>query len=71
MQDGARAHAANVVLNFLLGIFGFKIISCHFLGGHDCGKVWPPNFSDIYMCYFYLWDSGEKLYARKQGNSEP
>lgn len=60
MQDGAIPHSANVVHNFLHGIFGSEMTSCHILGGNDWGKVWP--FS---ICYFYLWDLAEKTVCKE------
>jgi hypothetical protein len=54
MQDGARPHTANVVLDFLYVTFGPRVISHRFPGCHDCGQVWPLHSLDINPCDFFL-----------------
>lgn len=48
-QDGATAHTANVVMNFLRRKFPGRVIS-------RFGDIaWPPRSPDLSICDFFLW----------------
>jgi len=47
IQDAARPHAANVVLDFLYETFNLRVISHRFPELHDVGKLWPPHSPDM------------------------
>ncbi|PSN37262.1 hypothetical protein C0J52_24792 [Blattella germanica] len=47
MQDRARPHTANIVLDFLHEIFGTRVISLRFPGQFNGGQFWPPNSPDL------------------------
>ena len=47
MQDGARPHTANVVLDFLYETFNLPVTSRRFPERHEGGKLWPPHRPDI------------------------
>jgi hypothetical protein len=48
-------HAANVVLDFLHGIFDSHIISNRFPDHIACGQNWPLNSPDLNPCDCILW----------------
>lgn len=55
MQDGARPHTANVVLDFLHEHFGHRVMSNRFPERFQEGSIWPPHSPDINPCDFFLW----------------
>lgn len=66
MQDGARPHTANIVLDFLHEIFGTRVISLRFPGRFNGGQFWPPNSPDLNPCDFFLWGSlKEKIFPKR------
>jgi hypothetical protein len=54
MQDGARPHTANVVLDFLHDTFDLHVISNRFPDRFACGQNWPPNSPDLNTCNYFL-----------------
>jgi hypothetical protein len=66
MQDVARPHTANVVLDFLHDIFDFRVISNRFRDRFACGQNWPPNIPDLSPCDYFLWGFlKEKIFQKK------
>ena len=64
MEDGARPHTANVVLDFLYETFNLRFSECH-----EGGKLWLPHSPDINPCDFFLWGFlKEKVFQRRQEN---
>jgi hypothetical protein len=55
MQDGARPHTANVVLNFLRDIFDSGVIWNRFPNRFACEQNCPPNSPDLNPCNNFLW----------------
>lgn len=55
MQDGARPHTANVVLDYLNEFFGNRIISNRYPERFNSGFNWPPRSPDLNPCDFFLW----------------
>jgi hypothetical protein len=55
MQDRARPHTANVVLDFLHDIFNSRVSSNWFLDNFTCGQNWPLNSHDLNPCDYFLW----------------
>ncbi|KDR14426.1 hypothetical protein L798_11743 [Zootermopsis nevadensis] len=69
MQDGARPHTANMVLDFLHETFDLRVISHRFPERHEGGKMWPPHSPDINLCDFFMWGFfKEKVYQRRPEN---
>ena len=69
MQDGARPHTANVVLDFLYETFNLRVMSHRFPERREGGKLWPPHSPDINPCYFFLWGFlKEKVFQRRPEN---
>lgn len=69
MQDGARPHTANVVLDFLHERLGLRVLSNRFPERYG-GGMWPPHSPDINPCDFFLWGFlKEKVYLRKPENA--
>lgn len=70
MQDGARPHTANVVLDFLHERLGLNVMSNRFPERYEGGRMWPPHSPDINPCDFFLWGFlKEKVYHRKPENA--
>jgi hypothetical protein len=66
MQDGARPHTANVVLDFLHDIFDSHVISNRFPDRFACAQNWPPNSPDLNPCDYFLWGFlKEKILPKK------
>ena len=66
MQDGARPHTANVVLDFLHETFNANVISNRFPNRFACGQNWAPNSSDLNPCDYFLWGFlKEKIFPKK------
>jgi hypothetical protein len=55
MQDGARPHTANVVLDFLHDTFNSHVTSNRFPHCFACGQNWPPNSPYLCPCDYFLW----------------
>ncbi|KAJ4441976.1 hypothetical protein ANN_11840 [Periplaneta americana] len=69
MQDGARPHTANTVLDYLHEMFDLRVMSHRFPEQHGCDKMWPPRSPDINPCDFFLWRFlKEKVYERRPEN---
>jgi hypothetical protein len=69
MQDGARLHTANVVLDFLHDTSYSFVISNRFLDIFACGLDWPPNSPDLNPCDYFLWGFlKEKIFPKKTAN---
>ena len=69
IQDGARPHTANVVLDFLYETFNLRVMSHRFPERHEGGKFWPPHSPDINPCNFFLWDFlKEKVFQSRPEN---
>ena len=49
MQDGARPHTANVVLDFLYETFNFRVMSHRFPERHEGGKLARILIDAIYF----------------------
>jgi hypothetical protein len=66
MQDGARPHTADVVLDFLRGTFDSCVISNRFGDRFACGQIWPPNIPDFDPRDYFLWGFlKEKIFPKK------
>ena len=50
-QDGAKPHQARMVMEWLDGLFGERILAIKSLRGED----WAPSSPDCAPCDFYLW----------------
>jgi hypothetical protein len=62
MQDGARPHTANVVLD----IFVSRVISNRLPDRFARGQNWPPNSLDLNPCDYFLWGFlKEKTFPKK------
>jgi hypothetical protein len=69
LQDGARPHTANVVLDFLYETFNFRVMSHRFPECHEGGKLWLPHSPDTNPCDFFLWGFlKEKVLQRRPEN---
>jgi hypothetical protein len=67
MQDGARSHTANIVLDLLHDIFDSHIVSKRFPDRFRCGQNWPPNSPDLSQCDYFLWGFlKEKIFPKQQ-----
>jgi hypothetical protein len=55
MQDGARPHTANVVLDFLHDTSNPRVTSNQFPNHFACGQNLPPNSPDLNPCAYFLW----------------
>jgi hypothetical protein len=67
MQDGARPHTANVVLDFLLD---FHVITNWCPDRFTCGQNWPPNSLDFNPCDYFLWGFlKENIFSKKKKKS--
>lgn len=53
MQDGARQHAANVLLDRLNTVFGPSFMSNDHPGRHNCGNFWPPLSSNRILATYF------------------
>ena len=60
MQDGAHPHTANVLLDFLYETFNLHVMSHRFPERHECGKLWPPDSSDINPMRFLFMGIAER-----------
>ena len=56
-QDGARAHTANMVVNWLDTLFGDRVLSSRCVQGIE----WSPVSPDLNPCDFFLWVSFLKI----------
>jgi hypothetical protein len=66
MQDGARPHTVNVVLDFLQDAFDSRVISNRFPDRFASRQNWPPNSPDLNPCDYFLWGFlKEKLFPKK------
>jgi hypothetical protein len=54
MQDGARPHTKNIVLDFMHDIFASRVISNRFPDRFACGQNWPTNSPDLNPCDYVL-----------------
>jgi hypothetical protein len=66
MQDGARLHAPNVVMDFLRDTFNSRVISNRFPNRFACGQDCPPNSPHLNPCDYFL--SGllkEEIFPKK------
>ena len=69
MQDGARPHTANVVLDFLYETFNLRVMSHQFPERIEGCKLWPPHSPDSNPCDFFLWGFlKEKVFQRRPEN---
>ena len=50
-QDGAKAHQANIVMDWLDGIFGDRMLALKARQGY----FWSPSSPDMNPCDFFLW----------------
>jgi hypothetical protein len=55
MQDGARLHTANVVLDILHDTFNLHVISNQFPDHFTCGQNWPPDSPDLNPHDYFVW----------------
>ena len=55
MQDGARPHTANLVLDLLHENFENRVMSNRFPERFHGGSMWPPHSPDLNPCDFFLW----------------
>jgi hypothetical protein len=55
MQEGARLHTANVVLDCLHDNFDSGVIWNWFPDSFTCGQNWPPNSPDLNPCDYFLY----------------
>jgi hypothetical protein len=55
MQDGARLHRANVVLDFMKDTFNSGVISNRFPDRFTCEQKWPLNSLDLNPWDYFLW----------------
>jgi hypothetical protein len=55
MQDGARLHTANVLLDFLHDTFNSRAISNQLPDRFAHGQNWPQKSPDLNPCDCYLW----------------
>lgn len=66
MQDGARPHTANIVLDFLHEIFNMRVISDRFPNRFHGGQSWPPHSPDLNPCDYFLWGYlKEKIFPKQ------
>jgi hypothetical protein len=66
MQDIARLHTANVVLDFLHDTLDLHVISNRFHDSFACGQNWRPNSPDLNQCDYLLWRFlKEKTFPKK------
>jgi hypothetical protein len=65
MQDGARLHTTNVVLDFLHEIFDSRVVSNRFPDLFACGHIWPVNSPDLNPCDNLFGDSLRKRFFLK------
>jgi hypothetical protein len=47
MQDGATQHTANIILDFLHGPFGPRVMSGLYPDRLACEKIWPHSSPEI------------------------
>ena len=63
MQDGAPAHKARVVTQYLREVFGDRVIAL----GWD--PEWAPRSPDVTPCDFFLWGyMKDKVYGKRLAN---
>ena len=63
MQDGAPAHKARVVTQYLRAVFGDRVIAL----GWD--PEWAPRSPDVTPCDFFLWGyMKDKVYGKRLAN---
>jgi hypothetical protein len=55
MQDGARLHTVNVVMDFLHDTFNLYVISNRFPDHFRCGQNLLPNSPDLNPYDYFLW----------------
>jgi hypothetical protein len=65
MQNGARSHTANVVLNFLHDTSDLRVISNQFPDRFSCGQNWPTNNPDLNPRDYFFDDSLRKKISEK------
>jgi hypothetical protein len=66
MQDGARPHTQNVVLDFLHHSFDSHVISNRFPDRFACEQNWPSNHPDLNpRDYFLRGFLKEKIFPKK------
>jgi hypothetical protein len=66
MQDGARPHTVNVVLNFLHDTFNLRVISNRIPDRFACGQNWHTNSPDLNTRDYFLWGFfKEKTFPKK------
>jgi len=64
-QDGARLHTADIVMQYLDGVFGRRVLSGRSLRGRE----WAPYSPDLSPCDFFLHGYlKEKVYRPMPGN---
>jgi hypothetical protein len=70
MQDGARPHRTEQVLQLLNDHFGEKVIALDSARIMGEGIDWPTYSPDLNPCDFFLWGYlKDKVYAQKPPNS--
>jgi hypothetical protein len=70
LQDGARPHTANVVLDYLHDTFDSRVDSNRLPNRFACRQNWLPNNPDLNTRDYFLWGFlKETIFAKNRNNN--